>query len=263
MKVVSLFSGGGLGDLGFVMAGCEIVAQVEIDEYCHKILALRYPDAKKFRDIRTVKGSDLPECDIITGGFPCQDISTAGRKAGITGSRSGLWGEFYRIIREVRPRYVVVENSPNLLRLGIGVVLGNLASIGYDSEWDCIPANCFNAPHKRNRLWVISYPNSMRESQPKRLFKNVRGRTINLREKVCDATSERLPNWTGGKVGQPKPLTEPKRSNGEREIEYDFCGVGHGVTNRVQRLKLLGNGQVPYCTKWIAERIIEYEADRS
>lgn len=259
MKVVSLFSGGGLGDYGFMMAGCEIVAQVEIDEYCQKILALRYPDAKKFRDIRTVKGSDLPECDIITGGFPCQDISQAGRKAGIQGQRSGLWKEMLRLICEIRPKHVVVENSSALLGRGMGVVLGDLASIGYDSEWDCIPASAFFAPHQRDRVWIVSYPNGVRKSQQERVFKNIRRRSINIREKACNTTSERLPNWAGGKVGQPKPLTEPKRPDGKREIEYDFCGVAHGVANRVQRLKLLGNGQVCHVTRWIASQIIAFE----
>lgn len=238
MRVGSLFSGGGLGDFGFLMAGCEIVFQVEIDDYCQKLLALRYPDAKRFRDIRSVKGADLPECDIITGGFPCQDVSVAGLRAGIGGAKSGLWKEYLRIICEVRPRYVVVENVTGLLSDGMGVVLGDLAAVGYDSEYDCIPASAFNAPHRRDRVWICAYPQRSR-----------------LQGRVCKSfsKSEKRQGWYEQferLLCDEREMAVPTGKSG---------GVSDGASNRVHRLKLLGNGQVPHCTKWIAEQIMKFE----
>ena len=149
MRVLSLFSGGGLGDYGLELAGMEIIGQVEIDDYCQKILALRWPEVPKWTDIKEVHywkncpihhGKDNSMCwncigvegiDLISGGFPCQDISQAGKGVGITGARSGLWKEMLRIIREVRPSYVLVENVSALLGRGLGVVLGDLAESGY------------------------------------------------------------------------------------------------------------------------------------
>ena len=157
MRVGSLFSGVGLGDLGLTLAGMEIVFQVEIEPYARKVLELRWPDVPKFGDIREVEGRLTPPCDILAGGFPCQDISTAGKGAGIGGERSGLWKEFARLIREIRPRYVLVENVTALLGRGLGVVLGDLAEIGYDAEWDCIPASALGAPHQRDRIWIVAY----------------------------------------------------------------------------------------------------------
>jgi DNA (cytosine-5)-methyltransferase 1 len=101
----------------------------------------------------------VPYVDVLAGGFPCQDLSYAGKGAGIDGERSGLWGEYARLIRELRPRYVVVENVTALLARGMGRVLGDLAACGYDAEWDCIPAAAVGAPHRRDRVWIVAYPN--------------------------------------------------------------------------------------------------------
>src|SRR3990167_1311796 len=115
MKYGSLFSGAGLGDFGFELAGLECAWQVEIDEYCQKILNLRWPNVPKWKDIKTLNPKELPEVDLITGGFPCQDISQANTNAkGLDGERSGLWKEMYRILVEIRPRFVVVENTAAL-----------------------------------------------------------------------------------------------------------------------------------------------------
>jgi DNA (cytosine-5)-methyltransferase 1 len=100
----------------------------------------------------------VPYVDVLCGGFPCQDLSYAGKGAGIDGERSGLWSEYARLIRELRPRYVVVENVPALLGRGLGRVLGDLAACGYDAEWDCLPASAFGAPHRRDRVWLVAYP---------------------------------------------------------------------------------------------------------
>ena len=156
---LSLFSGIGGLDLGLERAGWRCVGQVEIDPFCRRVLAKHWPHVPRFEDVRTVHASDFTEeITLIAGGFPCQDISNAGRRAGIDGERSGLWSEYFRIVCEVRPEFVCVENVSALLERGIGRVLGDLASIGYDAEWACIPACSFGAPHIRDRVFILAYP---------------------------------------------------------------------------------------------------------
>ena len=159
MTVGSLFAGIGGFDLGFERAGYEIKFQVEIDKYANKVLEKHFPNAERFNDVRTVGKHNLPYVDVLVGGFPCQDISVAGKGAGIKeGTRSGLWSEFARIISEIRPRYVVVENVAALLGRGMGRVLGDLSEIGYDAEWRIISAADVGAPHLRKRIWIVAYP---------------------------------------------------------------------------------------------------------
>ena len=157
MRHGSLFSGIGGFDLGFERAGIETVWQVELDEYCRRVLAQHFPRAQRFSDIRECGAQNLPAVDIISGGFPCQDISNAGKRVGIDGERSGLWSEYARIIRELRPRYVVVENVAALLGRGMERVLGDLAAVGYDAEWQSIRASDVGAPHRRERIWIVAY----------------------------------------------------------------------------------------------------------
>jgi DNA (cytosine-5)-methyltransferase 1 len=154
----SLFAGIGGFDLGFERAGFKTAWQVEIDPYCQKVLAKNFPEAERFGDIRECGSHNLKPVDVICGGFPCQDISNAGKRAGIEGERSGLWTEMHRIIRELRPRYVLVENVAALLGRGMGVVLGDLAEIGYDAEWRIISAADMGASHLRERVWILAYP---------------------------------------------------------------------------------------------------------
>jgi DNA (cytosine-5)-methyltransferase 1 len=130
---------------------------VEIDEYCRRVLAKHWPAVQRFADIRDVGAHNLPYADILCGGFPCQDISNAGKRAGIDGERSGLWSEYARIIRELRPKYVVVENVAALLGRGVDRVLGDLAACGYDAEWQSIRASDVGAPHRRERIWIVAY----------------------------------------------------------------------------------------------------------
>lgn len=155
----SLFAGIGGFDLGFERAGMKCVFQVEIDEFCRRVLAKHWPDVRRHDDVKTFppEGSDLDEwrVDVICGGFPCQDISVAGKGAGIDGERSGLWSEYIRIVRVLRPQYVIVENVPALLGRGLCRVLGELVASGYDAEWDCLPAAAVGAPHIRDRLFVV------------------------------------------------------------------------------------------------------------
>jgi DNA (cytosine-5)-methyltransferase 1 len=136
----SLFAGIGGFDLGFERAGMSCKWQVEIDDYANRVLAKHWPDVARHRDIRSVGGHNLSPVDIICGGFPCQDISYAGRGAGLDGERSGLFFEAVRLVCELRPRVVVLENVAALLTRGLDRVLGTLAEIGYDAEWHCIPA---------------------------------------------------------------------------------------------------------------------------
>lgn len=159
MKYGSLFSGAGLGDFGFEMAGLELVWQVENNEYCQKILNLRWPNVKKYKDIKEVKGTKLERVDLITGGFPCQPFSVAGKQDGADDDRN-LWPEMFRIIKEIRPRWVVAENVPGIIPIYIDVVLADLES----QEYTCWPvvfsSHSLGAWHKRERLWVIAESSS-------------------------------------------------------------------------------------------------------
>lgn len=161
MNELALFAGGGGGLLGGLLCGWRTVAAVEIEEYARAVLLQRQADGILPRfpvwdDVRTFDGKPWRgKVDVVTGGFPCQDISVAGKGAGITGERSGLWSEFARIIGEVRPRYVLVENSPMLVGRGLTRVLGDLAEMGYDARWGIIGAHHAGAPHKRDRIWIV------------------------------------------------------------------------------------------------------------
>jgi len=181
VRVLDLFSGIGGFSLGLERAGMRTVAFCEIEPYCRAVLARHWPGVPIFGDIRTLTadairhalrkqsrrrdGSDgaseteSQDVDLICGGFPCQDISVAGKGAGLAGERSGLWVEFARLIGELRPRYAVVENVSALCARGLGAVLGDLATLGYDAEWHCIPASYVGAPHRRDRVWIVAYIN--------------------------------------------------------------------------------------------------------
>jgi DNA (cytosine-5)-methyltransferase 1 len=163
LHVGSLFSGAGLCDLGLHWAGLKHRYFCEIDPFCRSILARHWPGIHIYHDVCGIRGADLPRVDVLCGGFPCQDVSSAGKRAGITqGTRSGLWNEYRRIISEVKPRYAIIENVRGLLSLGIETVLQDLAGIGYDAEWTVLPAAACGAPHHRERVFVVAYPDSNR-----------------------------------------------------------------------------------------------------
>lgn len=157
MRVLDLFSGIGGFSLGLERAGMETVAFCEISPVCRHLLAHHWPDVPRFDDVTTLTGEQVGPVDVICGGFPCQDISFAGKGAGLAGERSGLWREYARLVRELRPAFVIVENVAALLGRGLGDVLGDLAALGYDAWWDCIPAAAVGAPHRRDRLWIVAY----------------------------------------------------------------------------------------------------------
>ena len=166
MKVLDLFSGIGGFALGLEAAGFETAAFCEIDPYAQRVLKKNWPGVPIYDDVRRITAdrlvSDGIGVDVITGGFPCQDISTAGRQAGIDGERSGLWSECSRLLGEIRPRYAIFENVTNLLAGQRGDwfkrVLWDISSVGYDAEWHCIPASAIGAYHHRDRVWIVAYP---------------------------------------------------------------------------------------------------------
>lgn len=165
MRVLSLFSGGGFHDLGLQWAGMEIVGQIEIKEECQPFLKGNFPKAKRWRDIQTVSVADIRrQCgriDLITGGFPCQDISTAGKGKGITGEASGLWREMWRIIRGIRPDWLLVENSPALRVRGADGIFSALEAIEYTTVPLVVGAIHAGASHERRRVFVVAYHNRL------------------------------------------------------------------------------------------------------
>ena len=167
LKLLDLFSGIGGFSLGLERTGgFETVAFCEIDPHARKVLHKHWPNVPVFEDITTLTKDKLNErgisVDAICGGFPCQDISLAGKGAGIEGERSGLWADYARLIGELRPQYVIVENVSALLSRGLDRVLRDLAALRYDAEWHCIPASSVGAPHRRDRIWIVAYPCSER-----------------------------------------------------------------------------------------------------
>lgn len=165
LKTLDLFSGAGMFSLGLERTGgFETVAFCEIEDCAAKVLNKHWPDVPVFRDVRELTHDQVRSVDVICGGFPCQDLSVAGKQAGLGGNQSGLWSEFRRLIGELRPGWVIVENVAAMLSGALGDVLRDLAALGYDAEWHCIPLTYFGAPHNRDRIWIIAYP--QRDEQP-------------------------------------------------------------------------------------------------
>lgn len=210
MRVISLFSGIGGIDLAFQWAGFKIAAQVEIDPYCQQVLQKHWPRVQRFGDIRHVRGTDLPAANVMAGGFPCQDISTAGKGTGIKkGTRSGLWFEFARLIGEFRPRVVFLENVPAIATNGGYVVLNSLAALGYDAEWGIMAAAEVGAPHKRERWFCVAYPGEFN-----------RGRD-NGHEQGRQSVGERCPD-----VEHPASIKSNMATRSEREYLPDASLAG-------------------------------------
>lgn len=162
---VSLFAGVGGFDLAMQRQGVKVVASVEIDKKCQEVLAHRFPESKILDDVTTVKGSDLieagfnPSKGIITGGFPCQDLSVAGKRAGLAGARSGLFWEIARIVEETQTEYFIIENVPGLLSSNngadFGVILGTMGDLGYSIGWRVLDAQYFGVPQRRRRVFIV------------------------------------------------------------------------------------------------------------
>ena len=264
MNELALFSGIGGLSLGLHMADPNIttVCHVEIDRYAAGVLMSRMRDgsipfAPIWDDVRTFDGRPWHGVvDIISGGFPCQDISIVGKRAGITReTRSGLWFEFARLIDEIRPRYAFLENVPAIIHNGLGIVLGSLAEVGYDAEWCCIEAAAVGASHKRERWFCLAYDtagdNGIGGAQCK----------VQGQEQVANSGGVHSDSSRGRTAEEPplahaanngEPRSRRTRSRGQRfenrgqwAVEPDVGRVAHGVPNRVDKLRCLGNAVVP------------------
>jgi DNA (cytosine-5)-methyltransferase 1 len=239
MNELALFAGAGGGILGGVLLGWRTVAAVEIEEYPRAVLLQRQADGCLPRfpiwdDVRTFDGHPWRgRVDVITGGFPCQDISAAGKGAGITGERSGLWSEFARIIGEVRPRYAFVENSPMLTIRGLGRVLGDLSEMGYDAEWCVLGAKEIGGAINSERLWLLaSKTSSIRLDEMDKIQKRKRFECNVWDARKLTAILDTLEVWEGSKRGS----------------EY----LVNGMASYVDESKAVGNGQIPIvaATAW-------------
>jgi len=267
---LALFAGAGGGILGGHLLGWRTVCAVEWEAYPACVLAARQNDGLLppfpiWDDVQTFDGKPWRGfVDVVSGGFPCQDISSAGKGAGIEGERSSMWKQMARIIGEVRPKYAFVENSPMLTSRGLGTVLGDLASLGFDAEWGVLSAADVGANHKRDRIWILAHSNlsqCQRGGISSRIHKKntiFSGRSSN--EEMAHSSSIRQQGQ--GQYEQPiysaqncQRKTNYAESVGASDIwktEPDVGRVADGVAARVDRLKAIGNGQVPLCaaTAW-------------
>lgn len=302
MRELALFAGAGGGILGGKLLGWRTVCAVENEPYARDVLMARQNDGcleafPIWDDVCTFDGRPWRGIvDVVSGGFPCQDISAAGKGAGIEGERSGLWSEFARIIGEVQPSFVFVENSPVLASRGLGTVLGDLAAMGLDAEWGVLGAHHSGAPHKRDRIWIVGVSNTnngsarrfesrsagkIQKEESQRIFSR-----SDEREDVADAQGERSgtrlcearqeQNWNqladGGRHvadadrAQRERMQRAERIESEHadacrpswwKSEPDVGRVAHGVAARVDRLKCIGNGQVPAVAALAWQTLIE------
>lgn len=252
LKVLDLFSGILLGGFSLGLertGGFETVAFCEIEEFPRKVLAKHWPEVPQYHDVTKLTGDILKRdgisVDVITGGFPCQDLSLAGKRAGMgEGTRSGLWSEIVRLIGELRPRYIILENVAALLsgpteqRGGwFGRILGDLAECGYDAEWENIPAAALGAPHRRERVWIVAYPKCARLSGG--VFKFIDPKTIFSTEKCCGRF--------GYPIG-PAWYSEPK-----------LAELDDGVPGNVDGSIAAGNAVIPQIPELIGNAILQAE----
>jgi DNA (cytosine-5)-methyltransferase 1 len=277
-RLLDLFSGiiGGFS-LGLERSGgFQTVAFCEIDPYCRRVLAKHWPEVPCYDDVRTLTADRLAAdgigVDAICGGFPCQDISVAGKGAGIEGERSGLWAEYARIIGELRPRYVIVENVAALLGRGLGRVLGDLAEIGYDAEWHCIPASAVGAPHRRDRLWIVAHPSGERCADGRVCSGSSENRKVrhaiigNGGQDVADTmlhnVKGKLPRRFDPQEWQrsvERQIRSCNHGGGWWSVEPDVGRVAARVPSRVDRLRALGNAVVPQVVELIGRAILAAE----
>ena len=283
MNVLDLFAGIGGFALGLERAGHTVVGFCEIDPYCQAVLKKQWPKVPCFPDVRELarrtgdnepedednyvectihRGQDFGECpcigtdqlidtigpvDVLCGGFPCEDISLIGRQAGIErGERSGLWSEFARIIGELGPRIVIVENVTALLGRDIGRVLGDLAEVGYDAEWHCIPASAVGAPHRRDRVWIVGHPS---EQGLEGYARDVAPRTKRRRHKASAYRSVAAPSLRLAMAGAFASVEDVWAA------EPSVGRVADGVPDWVDRLECLGDAVVPQIPEAIGRAI--------
>lgn len=258
MNELALFAGAGGGILGGHLLGWRTVCAVERDAYAAQVLAQRQNDGclpafPIWSDVCSFDGRPWRGLvDVVSGGFPCQDISAAGNGSGIDGARSGLRREMARIVGEVRPRFVFVENSPLLVGRGLAVVLGDLAELGYDAQWLRLSASDCGAPHQRERFWLVAHADSLRQLQQAVPWKAVWVRAGDSGSHLADSgridEQGQLSGQSDAQVrgrSQQRPTGPCSDGFGRWPTEPNVGRVADGVACRVDRLKALGNGQVP------------------
>ena len=243
MRYGSLFTGIGGMDLGLDRAGMECAWQVEVDPFCRKVLTKHWPDVPKLEDVRDVGKHNLEPVDLIAGGFPCQPISHNGRGRA-QGDDRWLWPELARIIDEIRPSFALLENVSAITGRGLGDVLGDLASLGYDAEWVCLRASDFGAPHRRERFFAVAYPQRFGREEGPRVFGSISPEDL------------RVPTeWRG---------VPHRNADGRVRLtpQSEVFRVGDGFPTELDlsRLKGLGNAVVPQVAEWIGRRIMEADA---
>jgi DNA (cytosine-5)-methyltransferase 1 len=270
LRHLDLFAGIGGFSLGLERAGLtRPVGLVEIDPFCQRVLARHWPDAPIHGDVTTrefIEG----EADVITAGFPCQDVSLAGKRAGLSGARSGLYRHVIRAVRLVRPRVALLENVAALLCGGMGAVLGDLAEVGYDAEWHCIPASAVGAPHRRDRVWIIAHPGGeQHEGDRAPLSGEI---AAELSRAAADADGNGQSRSSECDVGTETEFEAPWRHDtlrrGSRRAPEDWWisepnvgRVGHGIPARVDRLRSLGNAVVPQVVEVIGRALRRRELE--
>ncbi|MBU9579575.1 DNA cytosine methyltransferase [Ralstonia mannitolilytica] len=272
MNELHLFAGAGGGILAGQLLGRRCVCAVEFDPYAQAVLIARqndgtFPPFPIWDDVRTFDGRPWRGIvGVVAGGFPCQDVSAAGTGDGLDGARSGLWTEMARIIREVRPLRVEVENSPMLTSRGLGRVLGDLAAMGFDAEWGVVSAADTGAPHLRERIWIVANARGGRcdRESGRQMEQPWRTEAECRSEVVADAVrstgqwhASSIPGTKAGMGGERKCDGDNAQrlaigGSGERAwhgrpwpIEPDVCRVVDGMAHRAHRIRALGNGQVP------------------
>jgi DNA (cytosine-5)-methyltransferase 1 len=239
LTVGSLFSGIGGIDLGLERAGMRVVWQSEIDPYASRVLAKHWPGVPNHGDITRIDFTAVEPVDVVAGGFPCQGIANPGKKYGLNDRRSGLWREFVRAIRTLRPRYVLVENSGALVVRGLPTILGDLAALGYDAEWSVVSACSLGAPHTRERLFLVAYTNTNRyhgtwlPSEPR----------------------QGLPRTPWGDLGRGG-ISAP--ASHDAADQPRLLRVADGVPDRMDRIAGLGNAVVPQIPELIGGWIVEH-----
>jgi len=241
LKVLDLFSGVGGFSLGLEATGGFVTAAFcEIETFPRRVLAKHWPGVPCYNDVRELSAARLSAdgiaVDVICGGFPCQDISLAGKGEGLDGKRSGLWSEIFRLVGEIMPRFVVVENVAALLGRGLDRVLRDLASVGYDAEWHCIPASYVGLRHIRDRVWIVAYPKRY----------SIQGRAHFTETWRKKSRAEQL-----ARLVQPRawPTISSARDR----------GTGHGVPNGTHRNRGIGNAVVPQIPELIGWTILDME----
>jgi len=268
-------------ELGFEEAGFKPPKWViECNPFAQSIIKKRYPSTKIYGDVKKVDFRTIPKVQILTGGFPCQDISNAGKRAGIKGSRSSLWGYYCKAISQIQPKIAFIENVSALTQRGLDTVLCDLAKIGYDAEWYCIPASAVGANHQRDRIFIIAYPHS--NGDRFNITPNNKKKTEVWDKDNQGIISEQCSKTNGSRdvsntdtkrlQGCEKQRSiEKSRENRKQQFTRQDRGwsvepkVGrmvNGIPNRVDRIKSLGNAVVPQVAEVFAKAIKEYEQNK-